>query len=127
MLVEELASQDIFLDELGDVVKGLATTASQCADALEEARHEQTETRMDLQKVGQMAETAQKWIYISLAAILVWKVVGATWKRCTPVASLVGNSGIATAPRRDDQGHAAAPAAPVGEKHTKPGDPFFMA
>ncbi|MEW8688335.1 MAG: hypothetical protein AB2556_21190 [Candidatus Thiodiazotropha sp.] len=103
-------TQDAFLDELEDVAKELATTASQRADALEEARHEQTETRMDLQKVGQMVEMAQKWTYISLAAIFVWKVVGATWKRCTPVASLVGNSRTTTAPRRDDQG-----------------DPFFMA
>ncbi|MEW8688826.1 MAG: hypothetical protein AB2556_23660, partial [Candidatus Thiodiazotropha sp.] len=130
MLVEVLASQrdqDVFLDELGDVVKELTTTVSQRADALKEARNEQTETRMDLQKVEQMVETAQRWAYISLAAILVWKVVGATWKRCTPVASLVGNSGTATAPRRDDQAHAAAPAVPVAEQHTKPGDPFFMA
>ncbi|MEW8688590.1 MAG: hypothetical protein AB2556_22480, partial [Candidatus Thiodiazotropha sp.] len=124
VLVEVLASQrdqDVFLDELEDVVKELTTTVSQRADALDEARNEQTETRMDLQKVEQMVETAQKWACISLAAILVWKVVGATWKRCTLVASLVGNSGT---PRNDDQGYTAAPAA---EQHTKPKDPFSMA
>ncbi|MEW8687658.1 MAG: hypothetical protein AB2556_17745 [Candidatus Thiodiazotropha sp.] len=53
-------TQDAFLDELENVAKELATTASQRADVLEEARHEQTETRMDLQKVGQMVEMAQK-------------------------------------------------------------------
>ncbi|MEW8686695.1 MAG: hypothetical protein AB2556_12850, partial [Candidatus Thiodiazotropha sp.] len=52
-------TKDAFLDELEDVAKGLATTALQRADGLEEAPHEQTETRMDLQKVGQMVETAQ--------------------------------------------------------------------
>ncbi|MEW8333912.1 MAG: hypothetical protein AB2692_23480 [Candidatus Thiodiazotropha sp.] len=127
MLTEVLASQrdqDVFVNELGDAVKEPTITGSQRADALKEARDEQTETRMDLQKVEQMVETAQRWAYISLAAILVWKVVGATWKRCTPVASPVGNSGTATAPQRDDQGPAAAPAA---KQHTKPGDPFFMA
>ncbi|MEW8689058.1 MAG: hypothetical protein AB2556_24830 [Candidatus Thiodiazotropha sp.] len=67
-------TQDAFLDELEEV----ANAASQRADAQDEARHEQTETRMDLQKVGQMADAAQIWTYMSLAAILVWKVVGAT-------------------------------------------------
>ncbi|MEW8688727.1 MAG: hypothetical protein AB2556_23165, partial [Candidatus Thiodiazotropha sp.] len=127
VLVEVLASQrdqDVFVNELGDAVKELTITGSQRADALKEARDEQTETRMDLQKVEQMVEMAQRWAYISLAAILVWKVIGATWKRCMPVASLVGNSGTATAPRHDDHGNAAAPAV---EKHTKPKDPFSIA
>ena len=104
-------TQDAFLDELEDVAKDLATTASKRAGTLEEARHEQTETRMDLQKVGQMVETAQKWTYISLATILVWKVVGATWKQCTPVAT----------------GHDVVPPPVVAEQRTKPGDPFYMA
>ncbi|MEW8688004.1 MAG: hypothetical protein AB2556_19510 [Candidatus Thiodiazotropha sp.] len=69
------------------------------------------ETRMDLQKVGQLVEMAQKWTYISLTAMFVWKVVRATWKRCTPIASLVRNSETATA----------------GEQRTKLGDPFFIA
>ncbi|MEW8688360.1 MAG: hypothetical protein AB2556_21320, partial [Candidatus Thiodiazotropha sp.] len=120
LLVEVLAqlaqcdnTQYAFLDELEDVAKELATTVSQRADALEEeARHKQRETRMDLQKVGQMVELAQKWTYISIAAIFVWKVIGAAWKRSTPVASLVGNCRTATALWREDQGHAAEPAAP---------------
>ena len=104
-------TQDTFLDELEDVAKELATTVSKRADTLEEAHHEQTETRMDLQKVGQMVEMAQKWTYISLAAILVWKVVRATWKRCTQVAI----------------GHDVVPPPVVAEQRTKPGDPFNMA
>ena len=42
-------------------------------DKLEEEREE--ETCMD---------TAQKWAYSSIAAILIWKMVGATWKQCAP-------------------------------------------
>ena len=126
-VLAQLASnnaQDAFFDELEDIAKELATTASRLTDTLEEARHEQTETRMDLQKVGQMVETAQKWTYISLAAILVWKVVGATWKRCTPVA--VGRDIVQ---QQEKQGHTAAPPPPpvVAEQRAKPGDPFYMA
>ncbi|MEW8689004.1 MAG: hypothetical protein AB2556_24560 [Candidatus Thiodiazotropha sp.] len=40
-------TQDAFLDDPEDVAKELATTASQRAGAMEEAHHEQTETRMD--------------------------------------------------------------------------------
>lgn len=73
----------------------------------EEACHE------DLQKVGQMVETTQKWIYISLAAVFALKVVGAAWKRCTPVRHDVG------------------PAPPVENTNPQdasanPGDPFYM-
>ena len=39
----------------------------------EEEREE--ETRKDIRKVGQ---TVQKWTYISIAALLVWKIVGTT-------------------------------------------------
>ena len=80
--------------------------------------------RADRDQDGQMVETAQKWTYISLAAILVWKVVGATWKRCTPVA--VGRDVVQ---QQEKQGHTAAPPPPpvVAEQRAKPGDPFYMA
>ena len=89
-------------------------------DELEEEREEeaQTETRMDIQKVGQMVETAQKWTYLALAAILVWKVVGATWKQCAPAAE------------HNVQKQTAAPA--VQEQTSAPKaarsktDPFYM-
>ena len=57
-------------------------------DELEEECEEeaQTETRMDIQKVGQIVETAQKWTHLSLAGILVWKVVRATLERRKPAA-----------------------------------------
>ena len=71
----------MWLDKLEDALSDLAP------QRVEEARREQTEAGMDLQKAGQLAETAQKWAYLSLAAMLVWKVVGATWKQCTPVAA----------------------------------------
>ena len=76
-------------------------------DELEEEREEeaQTETRMDIQKVGQMMET----IYLSLAAILIWKVVGATWKRYTPEHNV--------------QEHAAAPLPP---EVADPKNPHYM-
>ena len=48
-------------------------------EELEEEREE--ETRMEIQKVGQ---TVEKWTYLSIASILVWKIVGATWKQCAP-------------------------------------------
>ncbi|MEW8689183.1 MAG: hypothetical protein AB2556_25455 [Candidatus Thiodiazotropha sp.] len=70
VLVEVLASrrdQDVLLDELGDVAKELVTAASQQRNEPEEAR----QAKMDLQKGWQMAETARKWTYISLAAIFV--------------------------------------------------------
>ena len=46
-------------------------------DELEEEREKEREereeeTRKDIRKVGQ---TVQKWTYISIAAILVWKIV----------------------------------------------------
>ena len=43
--------------------------------------------RDGLQKAGQLAEMAQKWPCLSLAVMLILKVVGATWKQCTPVAA----------------------------------------
>lgn len=88
------------------------------AEQVQATRHEQTETRMDLQKVGQMVETAQKWVYISIAAVFVWKVAAATWNRCTPAA--VGRDTQAK-PQRT-----AVPPPPAAE-NTKPGDPFYMA
>ena len=92
-------------------------------DELEEERKEEREeleeeceeeTRMDIQKVGHMVETAQKWTNISITAILVWKIVGATWKQCAPAV----------------QEQTAAPA--VQEQTTAPKsvrpkrDPFYM-
>ena len=90
LLVEVLAqlarnnTQDAFLNELKE----------------EREEEAQTETRMDIQKVREMVETAQKWTFLSLAAILVWKVVGATWKQCAPAAE------------HNVQEHAAAPPPP---------------
>ena len=48
-------------------------------EELEEEREE--ETRMEIQKVGQ---TVENWTYLSIAAILVWKIVGATCKQRAP-------------------------------------------
>ena len=53
---------------------------------LEEEREEleeecEEETRMEIQKVGQ---TVEKWTYLSITAILVWKIVGAAWKQHAP-------------------------------------------
>ena len=65
----------------------LATVARMASLDVEEARREQTEAGMDIQKAGQLAGTAQNWAYLSLPAMLIWKVTGATWKQCTPVAA----------------------------------------
>ena len=82
VLVEVLASRkdrDVFLDELGDVVKELPHSVAT------RRRAEGGPRRADRDQDGPPdVETAQRWAYISLAAILVWKVVGATWKRCFP-------------------------------------------
>ena len=87
-LLEEMLAQldrndahDVFLDKLEDALSDLAP------QRVEGARREQTEAGKDLQKAGQLGEMAQKWAYLSLAAMLIWKVVGATWKQCTPVAA----------------------------------------
>ncbi|MEW8688918.1 MAG: hypothetical protein AB2556_24125 [Candidatus Thiodiazotropha sp.] len=123
VLVEVLASQrdqDVFLDELGDVAKGLATAASQQRDELEEAH----QANMDLQKGWQMAETAQKWTYFPRCDICLESRRGSL-EAMHAGCSQQRDSNSASA--RDDQGHAAAPAAPVAEQRTKPGDPFFMA
>ena len=100
---------------LVEVLAQLARNNTQDAflDELEEEREEeaQTETRMDIQKVGQMVETAQKWTYLSLAAILVWKVIGATWKQCAPAAE------------HNVQEHAAAP---PPQEVADPKNPHYM-
>ncbi|KAK3787929.1 hypothetical protein RRG08_008948 [Elysia crispata] len=72
-------------DDDSDVLEELLVDEQQeIAEQLRETRHEQAETRMDLQKVGQVVETAQNWAYISIAAVIIWRVVTATWNRGTP-------------------------------------------
>ena len=117
---------DALLDELEEEVRELrqkqeqgGDTADAILDELEETHQEQTETRTDVQKVGQMVEMAQNWAYLSLAAVLVWKVVGATVRQCTPAAMpsktptvlAKQNSTAALPPLPDD---------------AKPGNPFYM-
>ena len=53
-------------------------------DELEEEREEDREEREEEREEEIRMDTAQKWAYISIAAILVWKIVGATWKQCAP-------------------------------------------
>ncbi|KAK3764539.1 hypothetical protein RRG08_040560 [Elysia crispata] len=71
---------------------------------------------MDLQKVGQVVETAQNWAYISIAAVLVWKVVAATWNRCTPPT-----------PQQKPQPQKPPLALLQEAESAGPGDPFYMA
>ena len=108
----EVMPQLVHNNELEEERDGLEEEREEEREELEEEREK--ETRMDIQKVGQMMETAQKWTYISIAAILVWKIVGATWKQCAPAV----------------QEQTAAPA--VQEKTAAPKavrpkrDPFYM-
>lgn len=50
---------------------------------VEDVAEQQQKTRMDLQKVGQLVEQVQRWTYLSLAAVLVWRVVGTTLRNCS--------------------------------------------
>ncbi|KAK3789173.1 hypothetical protein RRG08_001565 [Elysia crispata] len=71
---------------------------------------------MYLQKVGQAVETAQNWAYISIAAVIVFKIVTATWNRGTP--------------RQKPQPQKPQPQKPPllqEARNAKPGDPFYMA
>ncbi|KAK3720270.1 hypothetical protein RRG08_007891 [Elysia crispata] len=109
LLVQALAQ--LPKDDDSDVLEELLVDEQQeIAEQLRETRHEQAETRMDLQKVGQVVETAQNWAYISIAAVIVWKVVTATWNRCTP--------------RQKPQPQKPQP---QEVESAKPGDPFYMA
>ena len=74
-------THDAFLDKLEEALSDLAP------QRVEGAGREQREAGMDFQKAGQLAEMAQKWPCLSLAVMLILKVVGATWKQCTPVAA----------------------------------------
>ena len=86
LLVQALAQ--LPKDDDSDVLEELLVDEQQeIAEQLRETRHEQAETRLDLQKVGQAVETAQNWAYISIAAVLVWRVFAATWNRGTARAS----------------------------------------
>ena len=78
----EVMTQLVHNNELEEERDRLEKEREEERDELEEKREE--ETRMDIQKVGQMVETAQKWTYLSIATILVWIIVGATWKQCAP-------------------------------------------
>ncbi|KAK3772396.1 hypothetical protein RRG08_031419 [Elysia crispata] len=109
LLVQALAQ--LPKDDDSDVLEELLVDEQQeIAEQLRETRHEQAETRMDLQKVGQVVETAQNWAYISIAAVIVWKVVTATWNRCTP--------------RQKPQPQNPQP---KEVESAKPGHPFYMA
>ena len=110
LLVQALAQ--LPKDDDSDVLEELLVDEQQeIAEQLRETRHEQAETRMDLQKVGQAVETAQNWAYISIAAVIVWKVVTATWNRCTP--------------RQNPQPQ--KPPLLQEARNAKPGNPFYMA
>ena len=115
LLVQALAQ--LPKDDDSDLLEELLTDEQQeIAEQLRETRHEQAETRMDLQKVGQVVETAKNWAYISIAAVLVWKVVAATWNRCTP-------------PTPQQKPHPQKPPLALLQEAESagPGDPFYMA
>lgn len=108
LLEEAERDEDKFLDELREEV----------AEMLEErATHrvlqEKMETRMDLQKLWQMVETAQRWAYLSLAALFVWKVASTTWERCAPPTSSPQAANV-SAPGR------------LQQQKTQPGNSFHM-
>ena len=109
LLVQALAQ--LPKDDDSDVLEELLVDEQQeIAEQLQETRHEQAETRMDLQKVGQVVETAQNWAYISIAAVIIWRVVTATWNRGTP--------------RQKPQPQNPQP---KEVESAKPGHPFYMA
>ncbi|KAK3763796.1 hypothetical protein RRG08_065759 [Elysia crispata] len=109
LLVQALAQ--LPKDDDSDVLEELLVDEQQeIAEQLRETRHEQAETRLDLQKVGQAVETAQNWAYISIAAVLVWRVFAATWNRGTP--------------RQNPQPQNPQP---KEVESAKPGHPFYMA
>ena len=119
LLVQALAQ--LPKDDDSDLLEELlADEQQEIAEQLRETRHEQAETRMDLQKVGQVVETAQNWAYISIAAVFVWKVVAATWNRCTPPT-----------PRQESQPQKPPQAGSLAllqeAERAIPGDPFYMA
>ena len=72
LLVQVLAQLSKDDDSKSDILEELLADEQQqeIAEQVRETRHEQTEVRMDLQKVGQAVEAAQKWAYISIAAVL---------------------------------------------------------
>ena len=114
LLVQALAQ--LPKDDDSDVLEELLVDEQQeIAEQLRETRHEQAETRMDLQKVGQVVETAQNWAYISIAAVIIWRVVTATWNRGTP--------------RQNPQPQKPQPQNPQPKEveSAKPGHPFYMA
>ncbi|GFR98530.1 hypothetical protein ElyMa_004504400 [Elysia marginata] len=95
------------------------------ADAREE---EEAETRVDMQKIGQMAASAQKWAYISIAAALVWKVAASTWKQCgsPPLAAAV-SAMRGNRPQHPSGPETGAGPQPPAVRDAGPGDPFYMA
>ena len=119
LLVQALAQ--LPKDDDSDVLEELLVDEQQeIAEQLRETHHEQAETRLDLQKVGQAVETAQNWAYISIAAVLVWRVFAATWNRGTP--------------RQNPQPQKPQPQNPQPQnpqpkevESAKPGHPFYMA
>ena len=114
LLVQALAQ--LPKDDDSDVLEELLVDEQQeIAEQLRETRHEQAETRLDLQKVGQAVATAQNWAYISIAAVLVWRVFAATWNRGTP--------------RQNPQPQKPQPQNPQPKEveSAKPGHPFYMA
>ncbi|GFS16366.1 hypothetical protein ElyMa_001471100 [Elysia marginata] len=115
LLVEVLARQAPETDLLEELV----------ADAREE---EEAETSVDMQKIGQMAASAQKWAYISIAAVLVWKVAASTWKQCgsPPLAAAV-SAMRGNRPQHPSGPETGAGPQPPAVRDAGPGDPFYMA
>ncbi|KAK3781648.1 hypothetical protein RRG08_029310 [Elysia crispata] len=131
LLVQALAQ--LPKDDDSDVLEELLVDEQQeIAEQLRETRHEQAETRLDLQKVGQAVETAQNWAYISIAAVLVWRVFAATWNRGTARASskmfALAKDGLARRRRRHRPPVRPRPANCMGrplEARLCPWEPWF--
>ena len=71
-LLMEVMAQLVHNNKLEEERYKLEEEREEERSELEEKREE--ETWMDI----------QKWTYLSIAAILLWKIVGATWKQCAP-------------------------------------------
>ena len=127
-VLEQLAQRDDPLDELQEEMLPMV---AETAEEVQEARDEQTETRMDLRE---MAKTAQTWIYNSFAVLVAWKVAVHTWNQCTPAldGTTVGRDNAGSAPQ-DEELVAVAEQQQQHDKHipntwvcAKPGNPHYM-
>ena len=116
LLVQLLAQLSHSDDSESDLLEELVA-----AEHDKEIAEQVQETHMALQKVGQMVETAQKWAYISIAGVLIWKVAATTRNRCTSAAVGCDTQKHVAMPQRTTM-----PPLPAAE-NVKPGDPFYMA